>query len=144
MADLLIRNHAGYISNLISRHIDAIIEITEDTAKWCAKHPELVKKEDADSKLGMAFWNHPTEPNRIVLKETISDNEVDNHLLVLFIKGFNNVYYEIEDNGAFLKHLILHEIAHIKFNWVQSDEDKCDQWAFEELSKIKGEKMSES
>jgi hypothetical protein len=144
MADILIINHIGYITNLVSRHIDAMVEITKDTADWFAKHPELVKKEDATSKLGMAFWNHPTEPNRIVLKEMISRSEVDDHLLVLFTKGFKNVYYEIEDNEAFLKHLVLHEIAHIKHNWVQSDEYKCDQWAFEELSKIKDDKMSET
>lgn len=34
----------------------------------------------------------------------------------------------------FLRHTVLHELAHLENNWGQAYEDECDSWAFERLS----------
>lgn len=34
----------------------------------------------------------------------------------------------------FLRHLVLHELAHLENNWDQSHEDECDEWAFARIS----------
>jgi hypothetical protein len=58
-------------------------------------------------------------------------------LLALFLCGFRDVYYKINNSFEFIVHLVLHEVAHIKYDWDQSNEKDCDYWAFEQLDIVK-------
>lgn len=122
------------VERIATSYIDVKVEIVDDIAKWCAANSGgQYSASELDNPIGKALWNSPSEPNRILLRATITGSQVDDHLLVLFIKGFKDVYYRIPSSVTFLKHLVLHEVAHIKNNWQQEHEDDCDRWAFEQL-----------
>lgn len=146
MDELICSKYESYICALVNRYILAKVEIVDDVATWCAENSEgHYKAEDLPNPIGKALWKSRIgQPNRILLKNIITPSEIDNHLLAIFIKGFTDVHYRIDNNIDFLKHLILHEIAHIKHDWNQSHEKDCDKWAFEQLEIIRSEPIVES
>lgn len=138
MDDIDVSKQIHLIEGIVSKHIDAKVEIVTDVATWCADNSGgMYKKEELDNPIGKSLWKSKTEPNRILLKKDISSNEVENHLQGLFMSGFRDVHYKIENSLEFLMHLVLHEVAHIKHDWDQSHEKDCDTWAFKQLELVK-------
>ena len=86
-----------------------------------------------DNPIGKALWGSPSEPNRILLRQRLTAQHIDDHLLALFFRGFRQTYDVLSNSRAFLSHLVLHEVAHIKHDWKQDHEVECDEWAFSNL-----------
>ena len=129
MQDIDLTEYKEYIEGLVSKYVDAVIIFVET-------------KEELNNKIAMSLWNSPSEPNLIKLLKVISANEVDNHILALALRGrlkdkpeLLNYADHIESPKDFVKHLTLHEIAHIKNNWLQDKETDCDLWAYSETNK---------
>lgn len=134
MKDIDVASHWKLVESIVWGYIDARVKMVDDIAEWCAENSEgLYSASELDNPIGKALWNIPTEPNRVLLRRRITSDQVDEHLLVLHIKGFVDAYDRIRDSETFLKHLVLHEVAHIKHDWGQDRENDCDRWAFEEL-----------
>lgn len=127
--DLIIVDHLDFINELIFRHIHAKLEI-------------VAAREDIDNRLGRAIWPTDETPSIIQLPARITGDEVRDSVLVLALKGRNegapeleSFAYRIKDSLKYLEHLVLHEIAHLKNNWLQDKELECDIWATQQMLK---------
>ena len=136
MDDLDVANYAHDGQTIVSAYVDAKVEIVPSIAIWCAEHSGgQYSAADLDNPIGKALWGSVSEPNRILLRQHLTAQLIDDYLLALFIKGFEQVYDAISSSRAFLMHLVLHEVAHIKHDWKQEHEAKCDEWAFRNLQR---------
>lgn len=131
----MLAEHEQLIRSIVGHYIEACVEIVPDIAEWCAEHSgRNYVASEMDNPIGKALWNSPVEPNRILLRNHITEQQIENHLLALHMKGFVDVYERIQDEKSFMKYLVLHEVAHIKHDWRQNHETACDRWAFDELN----------
>jgi hypothetical protein len=89
-------------------------------------------------------WTIPLErrygmvPRKLIassLRRHIPARLIEDHILALYFRGFERVYELLKDSRTFLIHLVLHEVAHIKHDWRQDQEAKCDEWAFSNVPK---------
>ena len=129
-----LETHKELIEAIVAHYIEAQVEIVPDIVERCAElSGGKYTASELDNPIGKALWNSPVESNRILLRKTLTEKQIEDHLLALYLRGFKDVYDRIPDDIAFLKHLVLHEIAHIKHDWRQDHETDCDRWAFEEL-----------
>jgi hypothetical protein len=136
--DITVSEHITLLESIISEHIDAKLEVVSDIATWCADNSGgMYKKEELDNPIAKSLYNSDTEPDRILIRNNISGDKIEDILLSMHIKSFTNVYYAIDNSVDFLIHLVLHEVAHIKHDWRQSKENDCDKWAFQQLELIK-------
>lgn len=128
MSDLILTEYQDFIKNLISKHIDARLEIVES-------------KEEIEDKLGRAIWGGNETTPIIQLPRQITAQEIDGYILALAVRGQIKEKQELichaeEIVGRPLKcleHLVLHEVAHIKNNWHQDRETDCDLWVYEKM-----------
>lgn len=128
--------HKALINRMVASYVDAEVDVVPDVAEWCASHVRSLNASAmSGNPSGKALWNCANGPNRILLRSPLTDKAIEDHLLGLYLRGFKRVYGVIQDDVTFLKHLILHEVAHIKHNWGQDHEIDCDKWAFKELKK---------
>ena len=119
-----------YLETLISRYVDADLVLAESKA-------------EIGGKLGRGNWAVPGKKAQIILPKEISEEDAENCLLALAIRGQINNRPElcadadsVKDGRQFLTHLTLHEIAHVKNRWGQDCELDCDVWAHKEMVKI--------
>lgn len=77
----------------------------------------------------VAFRKESNTPDFIFLN-VIPDDEIESIKTVMIYHGFANKVNKLKDEILFLKHTILHEIAHAKGI---KDETAADRWAFEEM-----------
>lgn len=127
MHDLDVLSHRSHIEALVGRHVQARIEI-------------LSSKAEMDDRLGRSIWGGTTDMPVIQLPSRISAAEIRDSLLALAIRGHATENEklaqhaaEIETPEAYLEHLVLHEVAHIKHNWGQDRETDCDLWVYDQL-----------
>lgn len=133
--DLDVTLYRGDIDRIVAAYIDAKVEIVADIAAWCAEHSGgAYAASDLDNPVGKALWHSPTEPDRVLLRSQIPACLIEDHLLSLYFRGFERVYEVLTDSRTFLIHLVLHEVAHIKHDWRQGLEAKCDDWAFSNVA----------
>lgn len=139
MKALVLTDYESIIGRLVSKYIDAEVEIVDSPVKYFKQKCSQTNVESLSEKLAIALWKSPVEPNRILLQNEIPEAEIENHMQALFANGFEDVYYLFENSRDFMLHLVLHEVAHIRHDWDQLREKACDQWAFDEFKKIKKE-----
>jgi hypothetical protein len=127
MRDLDVQSHFSRIQALVARYVHARVEI-------------LPSKTEMDDRLGRSMWSGPADMALIQLPSRISASEINDSLLALAIRGhitgnakLTQHAEEIETPEAYLEHLVLHEVAHIKNNWGQDRETDCDLWVYEQL-----------
>ena len=128
MRDLDLIEHLPMIKELVSKYMEAQIELVESN-------------EAIDGKLGQSRWGHPTEIPLITLPRRITKQEIENSLLALIMRGHIDAKPELSsfasavvDSVVYIKHLVLHEVAHAANNWPQSMETECDLWALAKLN----------
>lgn len=136
MDDLDVADHRGEVERIVATYIKAEVAIVADIAAWCAEHSggRYVATE-LDNPIGKALWHSPTEADRILMRRHLPACLIEDHLLALYFRGFERVYELLGDSRTFLIHLVLHEVAHIKHDWRQDQETKCDEWAFSNIPK---------
>ncbi len=127
MRDLDVRLNRPKIEALVSRYIQARVEILDSKASM-------------GNRLGRSMWGGSSEIPVIQLPARITAKEIEESLLVLAIRGRTTGFRqlgehadEIDTPEAYLEHLVLHEVAHIANNWGQDKETECDLWVYEQL-----------
>ena len=127
MDDLQLTDHRPMIEALVAKHIDARVVFVES-------------KQELGGKLGRALWGNSTEIPLLQFPERITAEEIDDSLIALALRGQSTgnpalVRHadEIESPIEYLKHLVLHEVAHVKHDWHQDHETDCDLWVYEQM-----------
>jgi hypothetical protein len=83
----------------------------------------------------MAITDGATGAWGILLRRAVDPSSVGSILdRMEFGGGFKRCREILDTPERFLKHLVLHELAHLANNWGQEHENDCDRWAFERLS----------
>lgn len=130
--------HLGLLEKIAHHYVETEVLLVPDIAAWRAEHVICGSVGADDSNpIGQSLWGSEDAPNRILLKTPLAENVIQDHLFALYLSGFRRVHYAIEDNITFVKHLVLHEVAHIKHNWGQDHEKDCDRWALRQLRRWK-------
>lgn len=127
MNDLHLPAHRALIEELVARYVAAEVRF-------------VASKEEIGGKLGRSYWNSPTDPPVILLPECITAAEIEESLILLALRGkltCNEQLIEHADeigtSFEYLKHLVLHEVAHIMNNWTQEQETDCDLWVWKQM-----------
>lgn len=129
MGDLLLTEHRSLIEAIVAGHIDARVEFVKS-------------KDDIGGKLGRSLWGSDTQKPLIQLPELITAQEIDDSIMALAVRGhvaeipkLCRHADEIKSPLDYLKHLVLHEVAHMKNDWHQDRETDCDLWVYEQMHK---------
>jgi hypothetical protein len=115
----------------ICRQTDHAFEllIVNDVAEWAAERSGSIKNNPPAS----AVVDGETGTWGILLRRTIDDNWVNSILDRIEFGGFCRTKEVLNTPEIFLRHLVLHEVAHLTNDWCQENENDCDAWAFMKL-----------
>jgi hypothetical protein len=128
-----LEKHRSLIERIVGHYIDAQVLIVPSIGGWLAANGDTPESAVADrDRMGKSFWNSPSAPNLILLQTPLTQDRVIEYLTYLHLRRFRRVNL-LEGSLDCLKHLVLHEVAHIKHNWRQDREKDCDRWAFDQL-----------
>lgn len=120
------------VSELLRHATQAVsLEIVPDVAEWAkANHVTVVGNPIATS-----LPVRGQLPRAVVVRAKLSEGDLSGVLGRLDFSGHWGETREMrKDLVMFLRHLVLHELAHLENNWGQSREDDCDEWAFARLA----------
>jgi hypothetical protein len=115
------------IHRYASRAVDLVI--VEDIANWAAERKGNAKGNPP----AMAVVDRETEGWGILLRRSINQAWVKSVLDGMFVRGIYDVQDRLISTELFLKHTVLHELAHLENDWGQERETDCAPWAFERL-----------
>jgi hypothetical protein len=90
--------------------------------------------EDNPSRAGKIVKSRETGRFLILLPECITSEMSSSIKYAMEFRGFDRAVDVLADPLTFLRHLVLHEIAH-GIDDAHSEQD-CDRWAFEQLAKL--------
>jgi hypothetical protein len=125
-------SHRSALEALLKREalrpVDLLIEAS--VAEWVKSHGGA----DPSDPVAMAVTDDETGRWGIVLRRNIEESAIGNVLdRIEFVGGFTQCRALLDTPEKFLKHTILHELAHLANSWGQERENDCDGWAFERL-----------
>ncbi len=110
-----------------SNHVELIID--EDLAQWASRrkgylegNPPAAGIVDSDS----GAWG-------ILLRRSIDEDWIDSIISRIEFGGFTKAKQVLNGPEIFLRHIVLHELAHLENDWGQNQEEQCDAWAFNKL-----------
>jgi len=107
------------------------LEIVPDVEEWARAHHVTVD----GNPIATSVPARGQLPRVVVVRANLSEGDFSGVLGRLDYRGHWDETSEMRKNPAmFLRHLVLHELAHLENNWGQSREDDCDEWAFERLA----------
>jgi hypothetical protein len=110
-----------------SRKIDLLI--VEDIAAWAsAKGIEM-----NSNPIALATIEQPADKWIVVLRQMIDEDTIQGVIGRLEYGGHVEARKYLATPELFLRHTVLHELAHIQNGWNQDHEDDCDDWAFDHL-----------
>src|SRR5437879_7112683 len=115
-----IRQHA-------SRPVDLLV--VDDVATWMAEHGGSAERDP----VATAVVDAKSGDWAIVLRRSVRSGSVASVLDRIELGGFSQAKDVLTSPLAFLKHTVLHELAHLENAWGQEHEDDCDEWAFARL-----------
>src|SRR4051812_33563774 len=69
----------------------------------------------------------------VLVRRAMRPSEVNSVLDRIGWSGRHAAHAVLCTPDLFLRHLVLHELAHLANGWGQEREDECDDWAFERL-----------
>jgi len=99
--------------------------------EWCAERNSTCSGDPA----AMAITDGATGQWGVLLRRAIDASAVGSILdRMEFGGGFGQCREILDTPEQFLKHTVLHELAHLANGWGQERENDCDRWAFERLS----------
>ena len=103
--------------------------IVDDIADWAA----LGKRKIVGNPAATSGKDLETGAWEIVLRRSYDANQVAGILSrIIVIEALRT----LSTPDRFLRHLVLHELAHLENEWGQDREDDCDKWAYEKLFAI--------
>lgn len=130
---LRFNDHRANVERECERYATRPVELlpVADVAAWAVEHSVRI----AGNPIACALSQHDGDRWLILIREEISEDRFNQVLGRLDIRGYWAETANFRnDRSAFLRHLVLHELAHLENNWDQSHEDECDEWAFQRLA----------
>lgn len=120
-----------FLEALIARHADRDVSllIVADIAHWSLEHC----RNATDNPIAMAVVDSASQGWGIVVRRSMDDHQIKGVLDRISFVGTYRAHDLLNTVERFLRHTVLHELAHLTNNWDQSREDDCDSWAFERL-----------
>ena len=122
-------NYLDHLRNVANSYAFPLeqIEAVPNIKEWCDNNGI---PEENPYRVGKCLKNSKTKKYRILIVKEITPDMISSVINVLEYNGFENEVANIKENGGFLLHLMLHEIAHAMHPaW---SENECDLWAFKE------------
>ncbi len=116
----------------IAKNYHAPVELifVKDVAEWlsersgdCTNNPVAVSIQDSES-----------GGYGIIIRKEIDADRVTSIIGRVHFGGFLDAADILSTPETFMRHLVLHELAHISNNWPQERENDCDAWAFVRLT----------
>ena len=114
-------------------------------ARHAERHVELIIVEDIESWAGtrigdakgnppaMAITDDKSGAWAILLRRSIDANWVASVISRIEYGGLWQIRSILTSPELFLRHTVLHELAHLANGWGQDREDDCDGWALSKL-----------
>lgn len=121
MLESELRSHASQSVELL---------IVEDIADWAASRNGNAKGNPP----AMAVTDGATEAWAILLRRSIDSAWIASILSRIEFGGFHQARSILALPETFLRHTVLHELAHLENGWGQDREEACDEWAFARLN----------
>lgn len=120
----------------IRKHASRMVElrIVEDIAQWETSRGGNPRRNPS----AMAITEGPSSDWVILLRRSISRNSVASILDRVEFGGFPEARSLLTSPETFLRHTVLHELAHLENPWGQDREEACDEWAFAKLDTSRG------
>jgi hypothetical protein len=69
----------------------------------------------------------------VIVRRSIDESRTYSVLAGINVRGRHKAHMLLSTPELFLRHLVLHELAHLENDWGQERENECDDWAFERL-----------
>ena len=110
---------------------DAHLFIVQSVQDWARDHGI---RESNPFRAGLAARAQDDTP-AVVLLSILSTEIQQSVVPALEMRGFSEDTTRLEAPGAFLEHLVLHEIAHLVLG-VGATESECDSWAFTRMTGV--------
>ena len=104
--------------------------IVEDIADWAASRNRNAKGNPP----AMAVTDGATGAWAILLRRSIDSAWIASILSRIEFGGFHQTRSILALPETFLRHTVLHELAHLENGWGQDREEACDEWAFAKLN----------
>jgi len=123
--------HLPALNQLASEQTESTVEflVVEDCATWSTEHGIAVHSNPN----AMALRRHRDGAFIIVLREAYDAQHIQNTSQALLFAGWVREAEEVREPSAFLRFLVLHELAHLLNQWGQEREQECNEWAFHRL-----------
>jgi hypothetical protein len=129
---IVTRRHMDDILALVRRSgLDADVEVVPSIQEWCKQRGV---PEESPFRTGKTLKNMTTGRHLILLPDLITDEMASSVRYAMEFRGFTGAAQQLADPLTFLRHLVLHEIAH-GLDGDRSEQD-CDRWAFEQLKAL--------
>jgi hypothetical protein len=131
--EIQVDDHRQVLESEIQRHAtqEVSLEIVDDVAEWAKAHSVVV----TGNPIGTSIPVRGQLPRAVVVRAKLNEEDLSGVLGRLDFRGHWDETRKMRNNPVmFLRHLVLHELAHLENNWNQSMEDDCDEWAFERLA----------
>ena len=125
-----VEKHIGQLRDLMRQYglTQSKLVLVDDVAKWVKEHKIT---ETNPFRAAVAVRRTASQIRDIVVLKEIPADEVESIKSAMKFRGFYGQTERLNDEWLFIKHLVLHEIAHCKDI---SDEKNADQWAFDNLN----------
>ena len=116
----------------IGRHAthEVVLKIVADVAEWARTNNVRI----LGNPIGTSIPSYSDSPRVVLLRSLLVEEDFSGVLGRLDSSGYWSETTAMRKcPSLFLRHLTLHELAHLENEWDQSMEDECDTWAFERL-----------
>lgn len=124
-----IESHCTLIEREIKKHADRSVKLifVDDIAEW-----SVVNCPNAQGNpIAMAINFGQSKEWGIVFRRSSNQHQIRGIISGIELRIGERRLITL---SRFLRHLVLHELAHLANNWDQSMEAECDQWASDRLS----------
>lgn len=127
-----VETHRGELEVLLTRHTAHAVRLSvvPDVEQWSRDH-DLPGQ---GNPIARALVHRASGDWVVLIRRSIGAEQITSVLdgLELF-GGFPRIRQSLTTPTTFLKHLVLHELAHLANDWDQSCERECDEWALERV-----------
>ena len=111
--------------------LQADVKVVLSIQDWCKENGV---EEDSPFRTGKTLKNLTTGRHLILLPDVITDEMASSVRFAMEFRGFAGAVEQLAEPITFLRHLVLHEIAH-GLDDKRSERD-CDRWAFKQLKAL--------
>lgn len=132
--EIQVGDHRQVLESELRHHAthQVSLEIVPHVADWAKANHVFV----TGNPIGTSIPVRDQLPRAVVVRAKMNEEDVSGVLGRLDFRGYWGETREMKENPVmFLRHLVLHELAHLENNWDQSREDDCDECAFERLAR---------